>query len=184
MLHAGSARGVAGFLRLVEDSDLDLGDIAVVEEKGRNQCLAGIPGLVEPLCGHQPFGQRDFSKRAAHPHILDAGLSPHISIPTASFKIDFANRHGPAWRTEQPALHQVWFGKCVEDQLTGCAEIASDLNFTIARQRYLKGVGIDRRGSLLACFTAWFPFLRWDFHLAEQTIQTLEGSLPESTIFL
>src|SRR5580704_9943099 len=128
---------------LDSDRDGDFGDIAFLDENGRVQGLAWIPGLVELLCCDEPSGRHNFSKHAADPHILYAGLAPHISIRTANLQINFTNRHGPTRRTEQPAPHKVRFGEGVKNQLPRCIEIPGDLNFMIAGCSYVKAVWIE-----------------------------------------
>src|SRR6185295_19997214 len=116
LFHRGGEDAVAGFLRLVEDRQGHRRTAVLFHQQRRVERLAGIPGVVEHLRLDDPLGSRDLLENAAHPHPGFA-LLPDVAIGAPFPEIDFAHRHLPALRAEQPALEQLGAGHRLEHQL-------------------------------------------------------------------
>ncbi len=72
-LHVGLEDDVASLLRLVEHRGRERRLAVLLDEGGRVERLAGVPGIVELLGGDEPLGPHDLAIDAAHPHLVPVG---------------------------------------------------------------------------------------------------------------
>src|SRR4029077_3354151 len=140
VLHGALDHEIAGLQRLVDDGLRERGFTALLGERDRAHGLAWIPRLVESFCGHDSFGRDNLPVHATHAHFVPVGMAPHIAIAAAHAEVDFADRHRPVGRPQQPLPHQFRLTESLEHQAAGRREGAGDDNLAVAASLYIEYV--------------------------------------------
>src|SRR5439155_20914477 len=84
LLHAGLDDRVARGARFVARRLRESGPSFLLNADEGVDGLAGVPGLVEPLGGHEPRSRHDFAVHPAHPRVSAVAVfAPHPALLAA-----------------------------------------------------------------------------------------------------